>query len=85
MATSSTWDKFKAFFKKSFGELTAFLNNIWSKIKRDTQYQQEEVQDWASYLKHFQSILVQFDTKCAPKKDVLCHYFYKGLKPLIRL
>ena len=82
---SLTWDKLKAFLRQSLGESTAFVNNIWGKIKRDSQYQQEEVQDWASCLRHFQSILVGFDLWCAPTKNVLCWYFYKGLRPLIWL
>ena len=84
-ANPLTWDEFKAFLRKSLGESTAFVNSIWSKIKRDSQYQQEEVQDWASHLEHLQSILLEFDTRCAPTEDVLCRYFYKGLRPSIRL
>ena len=84
-AASLNWDKFKAFLQQSLGESTAFVNSIWSKIKRDSQYQQEEVQDWASHLLHLQSVLVEFDTKCAPAEDVLCRYFYEGLRPSIRL
>ena len=84
-ANPLTWDKFKAFLRKSLGESTAFVNSIWSKIKRDSQYQQEEVQDWASHLEHLQSILLEFDTRCAPTEDVLCRYFYEGLRPSIRL
>ena len=35
-ANPFTWDKFKAFLRKSLGESTAFINSIWSKIKRDS-------------------------------------------------
>ncbi len=42
-AVSLTWDKFKVFLRKSLGESTAFVDNIWSKIRKDSQYQQEEV------------------------------------------
>ena len=84
-AVPLTWDKFKAFLQKSLGESTVFVNSIWSKIKRDSQHQQEEAQDWASHLEHFQSILVEFDPRCAPTEDVLCRYFYEGLRPSIRL
>ena len=80
-----TWDKFKAFLRQSLGESTAFVNGIWSRIKRDSQYQQEEVQDWASHLIHLQSVLREFDTRCAPTEEVLCRYFYEGLRPSIRL
>ena len=61
------------------------MDNIWSKIKRDSQYQQEEVQDWATYLEHVQSILMEFDAKYAPSKDLLVWYFYEGLRPSIKL
>ena len=43
--TSLTWDEFKAFLRQSLGESTSFVTNIWTKIKRDSQHQQEEVQD----------------------------------------
>ena len=75
----------RPFSKKVFGKSTVFVNSIWSKIKKDSQYQQEEVQDWASHLEHLQSILLEFDTRCAPTEDVLCRYFYEGLRPSIRL
>lgn len=61
------------------------MNSIWSKIKRNAQYQQEEVQDWAFHLEHLQCILVKFDIRCALTEKILCRYFYKGLKSLIRL
>ena len=84
-AVPPTWDEFKAFLRQSLGESTSFVTNIWTKIKRDSQHQQEEVQDWASHLQHLKSILVEFDLRCASTEDVLCWYFYKGLKPSIRL
>ena len=84
-AVPPTWDEFKAFLRQSLGESTSFVTNIWTKIKRDSQHQQEEVQDWASHLQHLKSILVEFDPRCAPTEDVLCRYFYEGLRPSIRL
>lgn len=30
------WDKFKVFLQKSLGKSTAFINNIWGKIKIDS-------------------------------------------------
>ena len=47
-----TWAKFKAFFRKNLGDPRAFVDDIWSKLERDSQYQLEEVQDWAAYLKY---------------------------------
>ena len=42
-AVLPTWDEFKAFFRQSLGESTSFVTSIWTKIKRDSQHQQEEV------------------------------------------
>ena len=61
------------------------MNSIWSKIKKDSQYHQEEVQNWASHLEHLQSILLELDIRCAPTEDVLYRYFYESLRLLIRL
>ena len=54
-------------------------------MKRDSKYQQEEMQDWASHLIHLLSILQEFDTKYVSSKKVLCQHFYKGIKPSIKL
>ena len=61
------------------------MTTIWTKIKRDSQHQQEEAQDWASYLQYLKSILIEFNPRCTFIKNVLCQYFYKGLRPSIRL
>ena len=78
-------EKLKAFLKKSLKNSILFMNNIWSKIKKDSQYQQKEVQDWTSHLNHLQSILMEFGEKCALSKDLLIWYFYKALRPSIKL
>ena len=41
------------------------MDNIWSKIKRDSYYQLKEVQDWAAHFEHLKSILIEFDADCA--------------------
>lgn len=79
------WEKFKTFLRKSQGDLTLFVDNIWSKIKVDSQYQQKEVQDWASHLEHLYFIFMEFDAKYAPSEDLFIWYFYKHLKPSIKL
>ena len=33
-----TWTEFKAFLRKNLGESKSFVNNIWRKLKRDSQY-----------------------------------------------
>ncbi len=38
-----TWDKFKAFLRKSLGESNAFVSHVWSKLRGDAQHQLEEV------------------------------------------
>ena len=65
-------------------ESKSFVNSIWRKLKRDFQYQLEEVYDWASYLEHFQSILMQFDPVAAPTESTMVRYFEQGLKPSIK-
>ena len=79
-----TWDEFKAFLRRSLGDSRAFVNTIWSKIKRDSQYQQEEVQDWASHLEHLQAILIEFDADRAPEEATLIRLFREGLKPSVK-
>ena len=52
-----TWVKFKDFFQNNLGDFRAFIDSIWKKVKRDSQYQDESVQDWAAHLEYLQSIL----------------------------
>ncbi len=80
-----TYDKFKAFLRISLGESNTFVGHIWSKLRGDAQHQSEEVQDWAAYLEHFQSILLEFDTNNAPRESQLGRTFYNGLRLLIKL
>lgn len=56
-----TWSQFKSFLRKNLGDSRAFVDGIWSKVKRDSQFQLEEVQDWAAHREHLQSILLEFD------------------------
>ena len=80
-----TWSKFKIFLQKNLGNFQAFINNIWSKFRRDSQYQLEEARDWASHLQHLQSILAEFDTVGAPDESTMIRYFREGLKPSIKV
>ncbi len=82
---SLTWDKFKAFLRKSLGESNAFVGHVWSKLRRDTQHQSEEIQDWAAYLEYLQSILLEFDANNAPQEGQLGRTFYDGLRSSIKL
>ncbi len=54
------------------------------KIRRDSQYHQEEVLDWTAHLEHLQAVLKVFDPTGAPNKTTLIRYFRDGLRPSIR-
>ena len=79
-----TWVEFKAFLRKNLRESRSFVDSIWSKLKRDSQYQLEEVLEWAAHLKHLQSILTEFDSIGAPTEITMIRYFREGLKPSIK-
>ncbi len=78
-----SWVEFKAFLRRNLGDSRAFVDSTWSKVKRDYQYQQEEVQDWAAHLEHLQSILLEFDAEAASNELHLIRFFCDGLKPSI--
>ena len=78
-----TWPKFKDFFQKNVGDFRAFVNDIWSKMKIESQYQHKSVQEWATHLKYLQSILLKFDAKWASAEDTKICYFRKSLKPSV--
>ena len=80
-----TWQEFKDFLRKNFGDSRAFVDSIWSKIKRDSQYQDKSVQDWAAYLKYLQSILIEFDLDYAPEEGTMIWYFREGLWPSVQV
>ena len=82
--TPITWTEFKVFLRKNLGEFKSFVDSIWRKLKRDSQYQLEEVYDWASHLEHLQSILMEFDPAAAPEESTMVRYFEEGLKPSIK-
>ena len=84
-ATPLSWEEFKTFLRQILGESDAFVGNVWSKMRSDSQHQLEEVQDWAAHLKHLQSILLEFDADCAPLEGQLGRTFYDGLRPSIKL
>ena len=44
-ATPITWSEFKTFLRKDLGSFQAFIDSIWSKFKRDSQYQLEKARD----------------------------------------
>ena len=79
-----SWNEFKTFLRRSLGDSRAFVDSYWKKIKRDSQYQQEDVLDWAAHLEHLQAVLREFDSVAAPNDDSLIRYFREGLRPSIR-
>ncbi len=54
------------------------------KIRQDSQYQQEEVLDWATHLEHLQAVLKEFDPTGALNETTLIYYFRERLRPSIR-
>lgn len=78
------WTKFKAFLWKTLRDSRAFVDSIWSKLKRDSKYQLKEVQDWVAHLEYLQSILLEFDNAGAPEEFYLIYFFREGLRPLIQ-
>ena len=70
--------------RKNLAESRLFVDDIWSRFRRDSQYQLEETRNWASHLKHLQSILLEFDIDGAPKESDLIRFFQEGLKPSIK-
>ena len=60
------------------------MDTYWGKIKRDSQYQLEEVLDWAAHLEHLQAVLREFDSAATPNEETMIRYFREGLKPFIR-
>ena len=57
------------------------MNTTWSRVKRNSQYQWEEVYNWASYLEYSQSI--EFDADRAPEKPDLIRFFGEGRQLLV--
>ncbi len=78
------WNEFKVFLRKALEDFLAFEDSYWTKIKRDSLYQQEEVLDWAAHLEHLQAVLKEFDPTGAPNETTLIRYFWVGLRPSIR-
>ena len=81
---SVTWDEFKAFLRRSLSDSQAFVDAYWRKIKRDSQYQLEEVLNWAAHLKHLEAVLREFDLAATPNKEIMIRYFRKGLRASVR-
>lgn len=46
-----------------------FISHIWSKLRRDSEYQIEEVQVETIHFEHFSLILLEFDFIYALKED----------------
>ena len=79
-----TWTKFKAFLWKNLGESKSFVDSIWKKLKKDSQYQLEKLYDGISYLKHLESILIKFDLVATFTESTMIKYIEKRLKPSIK-
>ena len=84
-ATPITWSEFKAFLRKDLRSSRAFIDSIWSKFRRNSQYQLEEAQNLAFYPYHLQSILLELDLIWIPNKLIMICYFREDLKPSIEV
>ncbi len=80
-----SWEELKAFLRKNLGESNAFVGSVWSRMKGDSQYQLEEVQDWAANLEQLYSILLEFDAYFILIDSQLGRTFYDRLRPSIKL
>ena len=67
----------------NLGDNWAFANSIYSKFKRDSQYQAESVLDWAAHLEHLQPILLEYNPVEVSTKPTMLRYFREGLKPSV--
>lgn len=56
-------------------ESKAFVDSIWWKIWKNSQYQMEEVMNQIAYLKYLQAVFKESDLVITSKKDVLIQYF----------
>ena len=79
------WSDFKTFLRKDLESSQAFIDSIWSKFRRDSQYQLEEARDWAFHFQYLQSILSEIDSIRTPDKLTMICYFREGLKPSIKV
>ena len=60
------------------------MDTYWEKIKKDSQYQLEEVLDWVACLKHLQAVLREFDPAATLNEEIMIRYFREGLRPFVR-
>ena len=79
-----SWEGFKAFLCASLAKFEAFVNIIWSTIKKNSQHQFKEVMDWAAHLEHLQTVFREFDADTVISEPVLIRLFRDGLRPSIR-
>ena len=73
------------FLRKNLRDSRVFIYSIWKKVKRNSLYQKESVQDWAAHLEYLQSILIEFDPEYASEEDTMIWYFREGLRPSVRV
>ena len=76
--------EYKAFLCQNLGESKAFVDTIWSTIRKNSQHQLEELIDWAAYLEHLQTVLREFDADALILEPVLIRLFRNSLRPSIR-
>lgn len=61
-----TWAEFQNCFYKNLEDNRVFINSISSQFKYISQYKQELLLDWGTYLKYLLSILFKYNPIRAP-------------------
>lgn len=67
--------EFKVLLRKNIMKSRSFIDNIWSRFRCESQYHIEEIYNQTFYLKHFQSILLEFDTDKALEESHFIRFF----------
>lgn len=55
------WIEIKTFLRKNFGDSRAFIDSIWSRVKRGSEFQKEEIHDLASHFEHLKAFIIELD------------------------
>ena len=78
-----SWEGFKALFCQNLGKSKAFVDTIWSIIRKNSQHQFKELMDCAAHLNHLQTVLCKFNADVVILKPVLIRLFHNAISPSI--
>ena len=79
-----TWEKFKALLCQSLDKFKAFVDTIWSTIRKNSEHQLEKVMDWAAHLEQLQTVFQEFDADVLILEPVWIRLFCNSLRPSMR-